>query len=273
MTDSSVPWRYIALYCFFAFALFWIPFFGMTIESRYEGAAGLWQPVFGIVGLYSPLLAALIVRILISREGFGDARLGIRQVGWRFWLLALLLPFFWNSVQDALQLWFGFASVDWSQIPNGLYRVPINLFGGFLIFIGEEFGWRSYLLQKLLPLGRFKALFFSGIIWSLWHAPLVIIPNAHYGDQLSVFGMVLALTIFVLFGFIFGWLYLGSKSVWTCVLMHSYNNLIALKLFREAWTVQTEPVFWQTALMAIVPVAMVWLILYLTGQFQTKSNE
>jgi len=190
-----------------------------------------------------------------------------------FWLLALLLPLFWNGVQDGLQLLFGFATMDWAKMSSGLYRVPINLFGGMIIFIGEEFGWRSYLLEKLRPLGRWNAFLVSGVIWSLWHAPLVIIPSGFYTQQLDLPGASLALLVFVLDGFIFGWLYLESASMWPCVLMHSYNNLIALKLFSEAWSVKTEPTLLQSSLMAIGPILLIWLVLYGRGSFKAESSS
>ena len=162
----------------------------------------------------------------------------------------------------ALQLAFGFGTVDWSQIGRGLYRVPINLFGGIFIFISEEFGWRSFLLEKMRPLGRWNALFLSGAIWSLWHAPLVLTPGNIYTERWDPGGAVLALLIFVLVGFIFGWMYLESNSVWPCVLMHSYNNLISTKLFREAWSISTEPTLLKNDLMAIGPILLVWFALY-----------
>lgn len=270
--DGVVPWRHIIIYCALAYALLWIPFFGATVAGRGGSEPGAWSSVLGIMGPYSPLIAALIVRVLISKEAFRDAHLGIRRTRWHFWLLAILLPFFWNGVQDALQVLFGFATVDWARTGGGLYRVPINLFGGLLIFVGEEFGWRSYLLEKLRPLERWKALMLSGVIWSLWHAPLVILPGDIYTRQVDLPGAGLALFIFVLMGFIFGWLYLESNSVWPCVLMHSYNNLIAMKLFREAWSVNTEPTLVQNGLMAIGPVLLVWLVLYWKGGFRSRSG-
>jgi membrane protease YdiL (CAAX protease family) len=39
---------------------------------------------------------------------------------------------------------------------------------------GEEYGWRGFLLPKLLPLGRWQAHLIGGVIWGLWHAPLVL---------------------------------------------------------------------------------------------------
>lgn len=100
---------------------------------------------------------------------------------------------------------------------SGLYRVPINFLGGLAIFIKEEFGWRSYLLEKLRPLGRRNAFMLSGSIWSVWHALLLVVPSAIYGRQLDLPGAGLTLLVFVLMGFIFGWLYVESNSVWPCV--------------------------------------------------------
>ncbi|MER3459512.1 MAG: CPBP family intramembrane metalloprotease domain-containing protein, partial [Chloroflexota bacterium] len=38
---------------------------------------------------------------------------------------------------------------------------------------GEEFGWRAYLQPKLLPLGGRKAMLLMGLIWGVWHWPVV----------------------------------------------------------------------------------------------------
>jgi len=73
-------------------------------------------------------------------------------------------------------------------------------------------------------------------------------------------------------GFIFGWMYLESNSVWPCVLMHSYNNLISFKLLSEAWTVKVEPTLLQNALIAIGPMLLAWIVLYSMGKFRDQSN-
>jgi hypothetical protein len=53
-----------------------------------------------------------------------------------------------------------------------LFASPwINSLAGF----GEEWGWRGFLLPRLLPLGKWKAYLLVGIIWGLWHAPLVVV--------------------------------------------------------------------------------------------------
>ena len=39
--------------------------------------------------------------------------------------------------------------------------------------MGEELGWRGFLLPKLLPIGQWKAILVSGLIWGFWHAPVI----------------------------------------------------------------------------------------------------
>jgi hypothetical protein len=39
--------------------------------------------------------------------------------------------------------------------------------------VGEEFGWRGYLLPKLLPLGARRAVLGVGVVWGVWHWPVI----------------------------------------------------------------------------------------------------
>jgi uncharacterized protein len=40
--------------------------------------------------------------------------------------------------------------------------------------IGEEYGWRRYLLPRLLPLGEARATVVLAAIWGLWHVPILL---------------------------------------------------------------------------------------------------
>jgi len=262
MNERSVPWKDIGWFVFLAYALLWVPQILFVTVGTDSQALALLR---GIMGPYSPLIAALIVRLIVTREGFGDAHIGVRRVPARYWVLAVLLPFFWNLSQDLTQVALSYARLDAGEVIWGLYRVPINLFGGVLVFIGEEFGWRSYLVEKLRPLGRWKAFLLSGAVWSIWHVPVLVGQGGT-----GAFEILPSLLIFVMMGFIFGWLYVEAKSVWPCVLMHSYNNLVSFKLFN--WDVVKEPSMLQVSLIAFVPIFIVWLVLYLKGGFRGEAE-
>ena len=94
---------------------------------------------------------------------------------------------------------------------------------------GEEFGWRGYLQPKLMPLGSRKAVLLTGVIWGIWHWP-VILMGYNYGT--SYFGAPflgpLAMVWFTLsLGVIFGWLTIKAESVWPAVIAHGALNGIA----------------------------------------------
>ena len=67
--------------------------------------------------------------------------------------------------------------------------VTVNM----LAALGEELGWRGYLHEQLITLGFWKCSLVIGLIWGLWHAPLIL--QGHNYPQFPVLG-VLLMTIF-----------------------------------------------------------------------------
>ena len=90
--------------------------------------------------------------------------------------------------------------------------------------MGEELGWRGFLLRKLLPLGQWPALLISGVIWGIWHLPLVLMGQNY--PTLPVAGPFLMIGFTVLMGIILGWLQLASRSVWVPALAHGTLNAV-----------------------------------------------
>jgi membrane protease YdiL (CAAX protease family) len=69
---------------------------------------------------------------------------------------------------------------------------------GALLAFGEEYGWRGYLLRKLLPLGELKAGLVVGVIWSLWHLPILIVGLNYPGENIAALVAVFLLATILL---------------------------------------------------------------------------
>lgn len=80
------------------------------------------------------------------------------------------------------------ASADLPPVP---VLVLLGVGGGLLAGLtinglfafGEEYGWRGFLWEHLQPLGRFGTIGLVGVLWGLWHAPLILAIGLNYPDQ------------------------------------------------------------------------------------------
>nr|WP_281023941.1 CPBP family intramembrane glutamic endopeptidase [Mobilicoccus pelagius] len=50
-----------------------------------------------------------------------------------------------------------------------------------VLALGEEIGWRGWLWPALRPLGRLRAAAAGGVIWAMWHLPIVLIGHNYTG--------------------------------------------------------------------------------------------
>ncbi|WP_238707158.1 CPBP family intramembrane glutamic endopeptidase [Microbacterium lushaniae] len=154
--------------------------------------------------------------------------------------------------------------------------LPLASLINLLPALGEELGWRGWLLPKLMPLGTLPALLISGAVWGLWHAPLILL-GYNYPDAPGWLGMVTMVGMCIVVGAVFSWLRIRSESVWPAALAHASFNGAAgsYLLFAQAGshidTTQATVLGWTGW---IVPLAVV-AVLFATGQFnrpQPKSR-
>ncbi|MEU6997493.1 CPBP family intramembrane glutamic endopeptidase [Nonomuraea sp. NPDC046570] len=116
-----------------------------------------------------------------------------------------------------------FPQGDHSTAALGLViSIVIGTLSAALGAFGEEWGWRGWLLPRLMPLGRGAALALSGVIWGLWHAPLTLLGFNYPG--LGAWGAPLFTLTCVTIGAVLGWLRLRTGSVWPAVLGHAAFN-------------------------------------------------
>ena len=97
-----------------------------------------------------------------------------------------------------------------------------------LLAAGEEAGWRGFLYPQLKArFGKGKGWLIGGVIWSVWHWPLIGLIGYEYGTDYFGFPVV-GMLIFCVFptaaGILCDWLYEKSGSVWFPSLFHGAIN-------------------------------------------------
>jgi membrane protease YdiL (CAAX protease family) len=97
--------------------------------------------------------------------------------------------------------------------------------------LGEEIGWRGFLVPELAKRTSFTATaLISGCAWALWHYPIVIF--ADYNPGTAAWYALPCLTVqIVALSFVFAWMRLKSGSLWTGVLLHASHNLFIQAFF------------------------------------------
>jgi len=209
--------------------------------------------------MMAPALANLLTRLL-THEGKADLWLKPARFAnpWRNWLLAwalpavltvlgaalffLLFPSNFDRELESLRAVLSAAAPDqnvsaWTYLLlNTLQALLLAPILNALFCFGEEFGWRAYLLPKLLPLGTRKAVLLSGVIWGLWHAPVIAMGH-NYGLDYPGFpwlGILMMIWFCVTLGTILSWLTLKEGSVWPAVIGHgAINGIAALGLVAQ----------------------------------------
>lgn len=142
--------------------------------------------------------------------------------------------------------------------------------------LGEEGGWRGYMMPKLINLvGMKRAIPIGGIIWGLWHAPLTCAGH-NFGTDYPGFpylGILLMCIFCTALGVILTFLTVKSGSIWPAALMHAVNNgkpAILQFFIHPDKVLQTFPDSITTWLFLAVPVAVLSVLFFL---LLNKSKE
>lgn len=104
----------------------------------------------------------------------------------------------------------------------------INMF----LAVGEEAGWRGFLYPQLKArFGKRKGLLIGGIIWGMWHFPLIGLIGYEYGTDYVGFpflGMLLFCVFAVSAGILCDWVYEKSGCIWFPSILHGAVNAAAI---------------------------------------------
>lgn len=240
MNDSrSRIWKKIG--CFYVLTMLFSGIFNVCIlHAGKMDAANL---VYVTGAMWSPALAAFA-----TKRCFRES---IRELPWQFgesryaWL-GYLIPVAY-TVPVYLIVWIaglgGFADSEfiartsaqfgWINFPPAIVVILFVLVTATIGMVpklgralGEEIGWRGFLVPELSKVTSFPMVgLISGLMWAAYHYPVLLFGDYNAGGP--PWYSLLCFTIMVVAdSFILAWLALRSRSLWPAAILHASHNLI-----------------------------------------------
>jgi len=227
MLNKKVP-QFILL----AFLISWsVALVAYLLHVRYGSIPS--YIILAVLFMPGPAYATLILQKLVYRERLTPYGFTLNNTSWR-WLFITTLGFVWFIVLGTFVV-IGilgnglgvslFGTVDFTDsaflhqltlfsrgafgpVPEHLSIPPVAIFllalvqgsvAGFTVNLpftfGEELGWRGLLLRETQSWGFLKSNVFVGVVWGLWHAPIIVQGHNYPGHPIAgVFMMTLCTT-------------------------------------------------------------------------------
>jgi membrane protease YdiL (CAAX protease family) len=284
MLDS--PKRATVVYLLFTL-LFSSVIWSLVIWSGHLGMA------FGmmiVAIMWCPALAALVSCRVLGRD--------VRSLAWRwpesrYIVAAYFVPLAYAALaygavwalrlggwnQDMIRLVaqrFGLPGMPvWGAFVLWLlFTATAQMIRGMATALGEEIGWRGFLVPELAKqMSYTKLSLLSGVIWAAWHSPLLLFADYNAGTNrwyaLSCF------TAMVVSGsFIFAWLRLKSGSLWPAVLLHASHNLFVQTVFDNLMR-DTGKTLWYTTEfgIALALASVVFAVYFWTRRAEVEQTQ
>jgi membrane protease YdiL (CAAX protease family) len=231
-TNRTASRWFIYYYFFMTFA-----FLVVTVIMLVQPAQGLALSIYlGPLSMIG-LLLLLVLRWRGGPQAFAGA--GMAGGNWRTWLLYGLGVVLFCALETLLNYVF---KLGQPGNPAALYPPgstasipPMVLMGstffnmvitgpllGLIIAFGEEYGWRGYLQSELVHLGRIRGVGLLGIIWGMWHWPVIWMGYNYPGQP--VLGSLLMVVFTVVLAYFLAYAVFKSKGVWTAAYLHGLFN-------------------------------------------------
>jgi len=245
----------------------------------------VWQGVGGIfIMLWTLFIFFFYPRCSaesLQRVGLyiGDKDLGVRFiVGVILFLLsqALLNWLFGLGVFSGIQ-----DNLGGVPFPRSLYSVGLIIFflinaigtplSGLATTFGEEYGWRGFLHHELIKLGPRLGVLLVGLIWGIWHFPIILSGIHTYPPTAS--GLLLGVIFFILAGYVFGYAVMKTRSIWVVTFMHGVLNSIYPFILNYLVRPEDKVFSFGLGIYGLCCLSIVVLLLFRDPIWQSQSNE
>ena len=241
--------KQFVVYMIFAFAIAWA--LQITASMLYlKGNVTIYTQLLSLL-MFAPFLAVLIARVPLKGMGWIPDFKGKK---WIYYVVAWLFPALLALLGAALYFAIKPEAFDLScqmlvlsltseqkaaieaqgitpfwiaiimMVSAVTYAPVINM----LFALGEEVGWRGYMYVYIKEkFGKVKGRIIGGIIWGIWHWPLMFLVGYEYGKEYwgwPVVGPIVFCVFTVCAGILADWVYEKTHCIWVPSLLHGAIN-------------------------------------------------
>ena len=240
----------------YVLGLMWCPALAGMLTLRLNGRSiadlgWKWgETKYQVRSWFIPLLYAAIAYSIVWLAGFGG---------------------FGNSeFLDPLVKQMHLGGPRWISIALGIFLTgTYGLVRGVSSALGEEIGWRGFLVPELSRTTSFTGTaLISGIIWSLWHYPILIYGDYNAGTP-TWYGLTCFTVMVISDSFIFAWMRLKSGSLWTGAILHASHNLYIQAIFTPLTRNTGKTAWYIDEFGCVLPLVVVAFAFY----FWTKRKD
>jgi membrane protease YdiL (CAAX protease family) len=237
-SDRKAAWKTIFIFLGLVFALT-SPFHYAIVKlypSRIYVGAIMWCPA----------IAAIIT---LKIKGRSLSSLNWKWANWHYTGLSYIVPAIYAIITYALIWTLGLGGLandetilEWAEeigligigslSPSAAVIVGVLLLGSIGVIramattLGEEIGWRGFLIYELRKVLSFTGISIcSGIIWAAWHWPLLV----YYSNNILM-EFVTFFTVIISMSFIMTYYTFKSRSLWPAVIFHAVSNVYIQKI-------------------------------------------
>ena len=263
----------------FAFSSF---FYFLILHS---GSLGNGRGLYVLGLMWCPALAGMLTLRLNGR--------GISDLGWKwgetkYQVRSWYIPILYASIAYAIVWIFHFGAFGNPEYYDSLTKtmhlggspwisivMGIALTGTYGMIrsvssaLGEDIGWRGFLVPELSKTTSFTATsLISGIVWSLWHYPILIYGDYNAGTP-TWYGLTCFTVMVISISFVFAWMRLKSGSLWTGAILHGSHNLYIQGIFTPLTRNTGKTVWFIDEFGCVLPLVAIVFAIY----FWSKRRE
>jgi uncharacterized protein len=157
--------------------------------------------------------------------------IGLGRAGLKAWPAAIALPFVLVAGAYGIALLIGagrLKPIEFTNVtPSWVVNLVLSLLIGTVIIVGEEIGWRGYLLPRFQQLAsKRRAAVLTGFCHGCFHLPLIVIATTYDTGGSRWIAAPAAVGVITAGGVFYAWIWDRAGTVWPVAIAHNVVNTV-----------------------------------------------